>query len=354
MLKPIKVCLTGGGTAGHVMPHLALLPDFQKESWQVFYIGSDGIEKQIINDQRLQFYSISTGKLRRYFSVKNFVDIGKVLLGIVQATLILRRERPQVIFSKGGFVSVPVAVAAKLCGIPVVSHESDLTPGLANKIIAKFASKILYTFSETKKYLPPSAELVGLPVRRDLAAGDRRRGLQLCGFDPQTTKPVLLVMGGSQGAVRLNDAVYNALPKLLASYLVVHITGKGKAKDIQASGYKAFEFVGKELADVLSATDFVVSRAGATAIFEFLTLKKPMLLIPLVVGSRGDQLVNAKYFVQQGWAKVVDETTLDEQRLLNAVEDLVASAPAIREAQSKYQGAAVNQKVISCLAKITH
>src|SRR5690606_23416022 len=176
------------------------------------------------------------------------------------ATLILRRERPNVIFSKGGFVSVPVAVAARICNIPVVSHESDLTPGLANKIIGRFASRILYTFAETKKFLPPSAELVGLPVRSDLAAGSGERGLQRCGFDPSTTKPVIMIMGGSQGAIRLNEAVYGALPQLLNSYLIIHITGKGKARDVKATGYKAFEFVGRELADLLKATDFVVSR----------------------------------------------------------------------------------------------
>ncbi len=345
----IKICLTGGGTAGHVMPHLALLPDFRQQGWEVFYIGSAGIEKQIIEQQQLHFYTIATGKLRRYFSLQNFFDVGKVIWGIFQATYILLRERPNVIFSKGGFVSVPVAIAARICCIPVVSHESDLTPGLANKIIAPFANKILYTFAETSKYLPANAELVGLPVRRELSAGSRVRGLQLCGFVTDLTRPVLLIMGGSQGAVRLNDAVYDALPQLLQAFYVVHITGKGKGRVVNHDGYKAFEFVGPELADILSATDLVISRAGATAIFEFLSLQKPMLLVPLVVGSRGDQVLNAQYFARQGWAHVVDEATLTSASLMQAMNRLVKEQEAMRAAQSQYQSQAVNQKIIAVL-----
>ncbi len=354
MHKIKKICLTGGGTAGHVMPHLALLDDLRARGWDLFYVGSyRGIERDLIAASDVRYYPIATGKLRRYLSFENLVDIGRVVIGVVQAWTVLLRERPAVVFSKGGFVSVPVAVAAWLWRIPVVSHESDLTPGLANKIIGRFASKILYTFAETKQYLPNSAEFVGLPVRTALLRGDPAEGMRICGFAASDARPLVLVMGGSMGAQRLNEALYEALPDLLRKYRVVHLTGKGKgkAKVVDADGYKFFEFLGAELPHVLAASAYVVSRAGATAIFEFLALRKPMLLVPLVAGSRGDQLLNAAYFVKQGWAQQLDESGLKGERLLRAIDHLAAHASAMHSAQASYPADSARQKVVATLGK---
>lgn len=351
--RALVLCLTGGGTAGHVTPHFALLPGIKQRGWTAFYIGSNGLEKPLVEAQGLEFHAIATGKLRRYFSMKNFVDVFKVGLGALQALAILSRRRPDAVFSKGGFVAVPVAVAAWVLRIPVVSHESDLTPGLANRLIAPFAKKIVYTFPETSKYMKPSAMRVGTPIRAELLQGSRERGLALCGFSSDEQVPTLLVMGGSQGAQRINEALLKILPVLLQSTRVIHLTGKGKGLGFRHPRYKAFEFVSSELKDLFAATDLFMGRAGANSIFEVLALKIPMLLVPLEIGSRGDQVLNAKSFETNGWALVLRETQLTPETLQAAIDDLKVKAAGIRAKQAVGAGTDAAESILGVLAGVT-
>ncbi|PWM60436.1 MAG: undecaprenyldiphospho-muramoylpentapeptide beta-N-acetylglucosaminyltransferase [Clostridia bacterium] len=319
-----KIILTGGGSAGHVTPNLALLPQLLAEGIEVHYIGTaDGIERTILSERKdVTYHIISSGKLRRYFSWKNFTDPFRVMRGLFQARRVMREVKPAAVFSKGGFVSVPVVIAAHGKHIPVVTHESDYTPGLANKINAKFADKICVTFEDTLAHVGAKGVHTGTPIRPELYQGDKERGLAFLGFDDK--KPVLLIMGGSLGASVVNDAVRAALPKLLISYDIVHLCGKGKVEErLNQPGYRQFEYVNEELPDVLAATDVVVSRAGANAVFEFLALSKPALLIPLPrSASRGDQILNAGYFARKGFAMVLEQESLTPETLLDAVNDL--------------------------------
>ena len=319
-----KIILTGGGSAGHVTPNLALLPQLLAEGVEVHYIGTaDGLERTILSGRKdITYHIISSGKLRRYFSWKNFTDPFRVMRGMFQARRVMREVKPAAVFSKGGIVSVPVVIAAHGRRIPVVTHESDYTPGLANKINAKFADKICVTFEDTLAHVGAKGVHTGTPIRPELYEGDKARGLSFLGFDD--SKPVLLVMGGSLGAAAVNDAVRAALPKLLATFDVAHLCGKGKVDESLAQpGYRQFEYVNAELPDMLAATDVVVSRAGANAVFEFLALSKPALLIPLPrSASRGDQILNAGYFARKGFAMVLEQEALTPETLLDAVNDL--------------------------------
>ena len=319
-----KIILTGGGSAGHVSPNLAILPQLLAEGIEVHYIGTaDGIERTILSERKdVTYHIISSGKLRRYFSWKNFTDPFRVMRGLFQARRVMREVKPAAVFSKGGFVSVPVVIAAHGKHIPVVTHESDYTPGLANKINAKFADRICVTFEDTLAHVGAKGVHTGTPIRPELYQGDKERGLAFLGFDDK--KPVLLIMGGSLGASVVNDAVRAALPKLLISYDIVHLCGKGKVEEqLNQPGYRQFEYVNEALPDVLAATDVVVSRAGANAVFEFLALSKPALLIPLPrSASRGDQILNAGYFARKGFAMVLEQESLTPETLLDAVNDL--------------------------------
>ncbi|MFC0214158.1 undecaprenyldiphospho-muramoylpentapeptide beta-N-acetylglucosaminyltransferase [Paenibacillus chartarius] len=329
------IVFTGGGSAGHVTPNLALIARLRELGWRVEYIGSStGIEKDIIRHEKIPFHSISSGKLRRYFDLKNFKDPFKVAKGVLDAYVLLRKLKPDVVFSKGGFVSVPVVVAAKMRGIPVLIHESDMTPGLANKLSVPFASKVCVTFPETLKHIKGGkAVCTGLPIRDGLLQGSAARGLQLCDFHRQ--KPVLLVMGGSLGAQKINEAVRASLGELLLRLQIVHICGKGHLDPSLEGkhGYKQFEYVKDELPDLLAMADIALSRAGSTSIFEFLTLRKPMLLIPLSrQASRGDQILNAESFRSQGYAAVLPEEELEPRTLVASIEQLQARADEMRKA----------------------
>lgn len=317
----MKIMLTGGGTAGHVMPHLALLEDFRNRGWELVYVGTKGIERELALQAGIRFTTIYSGKLRRYWSWQNFLDVFRLLLGIAQSIWIVGIERPSLVFSKGGFVSVPVALAAYLWRIPVVTHESDLSPGLANRIIGRFARTILYAFPGTAAHLRgKNSELVGIPVRASLSAGEAQRGLNLCSFEADDPRPVVLVMGGSLGAESINTSIRALAPKLCPRYRLIHITGRGKSSGLRVDGYKEFEYVKSELADLIAAAKLVVSRAGANALFELLALEKPMLLIPLERGSRGDQLENAADFAKHGWAEVLRERDLSAATLAAAID----------------------------------
>lgn len=333
-----RIILTGGGTAGHVTPNIALIPFLKELGYDIQYIGShNGIEKELIEPFGIPYHAISTGKLRRYLSVQNLTDPFRVLKGISEARKLIRDLKPDVIFSKGGFVSVPVVLAGKKNKVPVIIHESDMTPGLANKISIPSATKVCCNFPETLEHLPADkAVLTGSPIRQEILTGDKEAALKLCGFTAD--KPVILVIGGSLGAVAVNKAVREALPQLLESFQIVHLCGKGKVDESfeGTTGYKQFEYLKDELRDVFAMTDIVISRAGANAICELLALHKPNILIPLSANaSRGDQILNARSFERQGFSIVLEEEEVTKETLLNAVQNLYANRENYTDAMSK-------------------
>lgn len=333
-----KIVLTGGGTAGHVTPNIALLPALRRAGYEISYMGSyDGIERKLIEDFDIPYTGISTGKLRRYLDIKNLTDPFRVLKGFSEARKYLKKYRPNVVFSKGGFVSVPVVRAAAALGIPCIIHESDMTPGLANKLCFPVAQKICCNFPETLQMLPEGkAVLTGSPIRAELAQGNKIAGLNMCGFT--ANKPVIMVIGGSLGAANVNSAVREALPQLLIDFQVVHLCGKDKIDNLllATSGYKQFEYIKTELKDLFAMADIVISRAGANSICELLALKKPNLLIPLpAASSRGDQLLNAASFEAQGFSIVINEDDLTTELLVAKVHELFCNRQSYHEAMSR-------------------
>ncbi|MDD6183597.1 MAG: undecaprenyldiphospho-muramoylpentapeptide beta-N-acetylglucosaminyltransferase [Lachnospiraceae bacterium] len=331
-----KIVLTGGGTAGHVTPNIALLPKLKEAGYEIYYIGSyEGIERKLIESYEIPYYGISSGKLRRYFDWKNFSDPFKVLKGYGQAISILKKLKPDVVFSKGGFVSVPVVMAAKHCKIPAIIHESDMTPGLANKLAIPSATKVCCNFPETLQYLPEGkAVLTGSPIRSELLKGDKVHALNFIG-NFTAKKPTLMVIGGSIGSVVINDTVRKALPELLKEYQVVHLCGKGNlAPELDGTqGYVQYEYIKEELNDLFALADIVISRAGANAICELLALHKPNILIPLsAAASRGDQILNARSFEKQGFSYVLEEEKLTEETLLEAIRQVEEKKNSYRKA----------------------
>ena len=303
------IVLTGGGTAGHVTPNIALLPRLKELGYQISYIGSyEGIEKKLIEDFNIPYYGISSGKLRRYFDIKNFSDPFKVLKGYTQARKLLKQLKPDVVFSKGGFVTVPVVIAAKKLKIPAVIHESDMTPGLANRLCIPSAAKICCNFPETVSQLPADkAVLTGTPIRQELLSGDRQAAMDFTGLHEDKRK---------------------ILPELLKDFQIIHLCGRGKLDEslLDLEGYRQYEYIRKELADLFALSDVVISRAGANAICEINALNKPNLLIPLSAkASRGDQILNARSFERQGYSMVLEEEEITEKTLYNSIKELYAN-----------------------------
>ncbi len=344
-----RIVFTGGGSAGHVTPNIALFPRLKSMGYDIHYIGSyEGIERKLIEDYRIPYYGISTGKLRRYFDVKNFSDPFRVLKGFAEARKILKTLRPDVVFSKGGFVSVPVVRAAAMLKIPCIIHESDMTPGLANNLCIPVAQKVCCNFPETMQELPAEkAILTGSPIRNELTRGTREKGLEMCGFN--MAKPVIMVIGGSLGAAGVNKLVREALPRLLEDFQIVHICGKEKIDNLllNTKGYKQFEYVKEDLKDLFAMADIVISRAGANAICELLALRQPNLLIPLSANaSRGDQILNAKSFESQGFSMVADEDYLTAVTLTEKVHELYFTRQSYVEAMQ-------NSKIKDSIETIT-
>ena len=305
-----KIVLTGGGTAGHVIPNIAIIPKLKNMGYEIIYIGSkDGIEKKLIENEKIKYYGINTGKLRRYFDLNNFKDPFKVVKGIFEASRILKLEKPNVIFSKGGFVSIPVIISAFKNKIPVISHESDITPGLANKISMPFIKKICITFPETEKYISEKkVEYTGTPIRKELFSGKDAVGKDICKFE--NNKPVIFIMGGSQGSAFINKLIRDNIDILLNDFNVIHICGKGNLHNElnNKSGYKQYEYVVNEQPHLLKISDIIISRSGSNSIYEILELKKPNILIPLSKNaSRGDQILNARSFKNRGFSEMLEE-----------------------------------------------
>ena len=320
-----KIVFTGGGTAGHVVPNLVLISELKGEGFDIDYIGSEnGIERELVTKENIRYHAIATGKLRRYFDVKNFTDPFRVVKGVYQAISLIRKIKPDIVFSKGGFVSVPVVIASWLNQVPIIIHESDMTPGLANKISNVFAKKVCVNFPETLNYISSDKVVVtGIPIRKELLNGSKLKGMDICGFDKE--RPVILLTGGSLGSKKLNSILRDGLSESLKKFQVIHLCGKGNIDEklINEKGYKQFEYVTDELEHMLKISDVVISRAGATTIYELLSLCKPNILIPLSAkASRGDQILNAKSFEKQGFSIVLDEDKISAKDLINRVNEL--------------------------------
>lgn len=320
-----RIILTGGGTAGHVTPNIALIPRLQEEGYDIHYVGSyHGIEKKLMEDMKIPYHGISTGKLRRYFDIKNFSDPFRVLKGYGEASRLMKSLKPDVVFSKGGFVSVPVVIAAKNHKVPAIIHESDMTPGLANKLCIPSAVNICCNFPEAMEHLPKEkAVLTGTPIRQELFQGDPVEAIQFTGLS--ANKPTILVVGGSTGSVKVNEAVRGCLDELLKTYQIIHLCGKDKVDPAyeNRAGYVQYEYIKKELSSLLAFADIVVSRAGANAICELQALAKPNVLIPLGANaSRGDQILNAESFQKQGFSHVLLEENLNNDTLLAAISEV--------------------------------
>jgi len=349
-----KIIFTGGGSAGHVTPNIALIEKFLTSNWEINYIGSKtGIEKELITRLKIPYYNITTGKLRRYFSWQNFLDPLKIIYGIIQALLLCIKLKPNIIFSKGGFVSFPVVIAAWTLRIPVIIHESDLTIGLANKISFPFATKICVTFPNTYQQLgnKKKAILTGIPIRKDFFMENADKGREICNFT--LNKKIILVFGGSLGADFINNLIRKLLPQLLPQFQIIHICGKNKIDpNYQFTGYQQFEYLHNELPHFLAAADLVISRAGANSIYELLILRKPNILLPLSANaSRGDQIVNAKYCVSQGFSEMLLEKELSAESLLEKINLVNKNQGALIAAMNKFEVLPATEIICQLLEK---
>lgn len=335
------ILFTGGGTAGHVTPNLALIEYFQNKNWKVLYIGSEnGIEKEIITRIHIPYYSIATDKLRRHFTWRNLLTPFKVIEGMLSAIILCRKLKPTVVFSKGGFVAFPVVFGAWVNRIPVIIHESDLTPGLANRLSFPFAKKICVTFPEGVDFFKNKNKVIvtGTPIRPALLQGNAVQGRKFCGFNQD--KSILLIIGGSSGAEKINQAIRHILPQLLERFQIIHLCGKNKVDPSlkHLAGYQQFEYLHDELADVFACADVIVSRAGANSLYELLALNKPHLLIPLSTqASRGDQISNAKYFAAKGLSQVIFEKDLTDEKLLADLLEIERQKNIIRQKLADYK-----------------
>lgn len=345
------VFFTGGGTGGHIYPGLAVadelkaLAESKNINIKINWIGcSKGMDKNIVEKAIGQdskttvdnFYGIPSGKLRRYFSLKNFSDLFRIAGGFFSAFHILRKEKPCVLFSKGGFVSVPPCLAARLLHIPVFTHECDFTLGLANRINFKSADYMFVSYEETKNKLTSTEQsrviVTGNPVRPVFYKTDSNKGRDFLGIQKESNKPILLVLGGSSGARQINKLVYDNIDFLCSHFIVVHQTGLLNADDNSSKelsqkygeSYKSYNFIYTEMPDVVAAADIILSRAGANSIWEAAVLHKPMLLVPLCGnGTRGDQVDNAEFFKSRGAAEVLVGKDADSEHLKNALINML-------------------------------
>lgn len=333
------ILFTGGGSAGHVTPNIALIQRFKELGWTIHYIGSEaGIEREITKPLDLQYHAISTGKLHRFITWKNLLMPVRVLKGIWQSIRLIHTIQPKVIFSKGGFVSLPVVIGAWVNRVPTLIHEADITPGLANKLSAPFAKRICVTNELATKHYKKTDKLLvtGIPVRPDLYQGDATKARTFCQFTDN--KPVIFVFGGSLGSGRINQLIRALLPQLLPHYQIAHICGKNNVDtSYQQTGYCQFEYVNDEMADLYALADLVISRAGANTVYELLSLKKPHILIPLpTTYSRGDQIDNAKYYAEHQLSQVIFEENLTQELLLKTIEKAFAEREATLQHMSDY------------------
>ena len=350
-----KIVLTGGGTLGHVTPHLALIPLLREEGYEIHYVGTEtGMEADAIRAvPGITYHAVKSGKLRRYFSWQNFADPFRVVAGALQSAHLMGKLKPNVVFSKGGFVAVPVVFGAWLHRVPVLCHESDLTPGLANKLCRPFARRFATTFPECAEILGPKAETTGTPLRQELFHGSREKGLKLLGFEG--SKPVLLMMGGSTGAQSVNQALREALPRLTGTFDVAHVCGKGNLDPSLdgTPGYCQIEFLDADLPDVFACTDLVLSRAGANSLCEFQALGRPMLFVPYPLGaSRGDQIQNAESLRKRGLCHVLPQEKMNADTLTEALMETWEDRERLMEALRNAPPADGTHRVLEMIEEI--
>ncbi len=345
-----NIVLTGGGTGGHVIPHLSLLP-YIKKDYKVFYLGTDGIEKDIMKNQDVTFVTIDAVKLDRSKKLKNITIPFKLIKSIHNCKKILKEIKPSVIFSKGGYVSIPVVIAAHKLKIPIVSHESDLTFGLANKIIYRYCDCMCTSFKQTADG-KNKCVFTGSPIRQELFCGNKQTGYNVTQL--KSDKPTIMFVGGSTGAKKLNEIVYQALPTLTKKYNVIHLVGKNKLdKTKNYPNYCQIEYC-HNIQDLFAISDCVVSRAGSNAIFELAVLKKPMLLIPLPKGaSRGDQIQNAELFAKLGYAHTLSQEGLTYVKLLENIEKLFKDKNNLVFNLNKADFGNASQKIYQNIVKYT-
>jgi UDP-N-acetylglucosamine--N-acetylmuramyl-(pentapeptide) pyrophosphoryl-undecaprenol N-acetylglucosamine transferase len=345
-----RIVFTGGGSAGHVTPNIALINQLLEQGSEVSYIGStSGMEKSIVEHLPIAFYSVHSGKLRRYFSWKNFTDPFLILLGIIQSFFLIKKIKPNIVFSKGGFVAFPVVVAAWLNRVPVIAHESDMSPGLANKLSFPFCKKICLTFDAAKKYFKQNAIVTGTPIRQSLFDGNKQKGMQLTKFG--NDKPCLLIIGGGQGAQSINQCVRQALPELCEKYNVIHLCGPGKIDNATKNeAYFQIEYAKQELADLFAQSEIVISRSGANSVYELLALKKPHIFVPLPLkSSRGDQIENANYFVKRGVSELIKDDELNSNRLIAKVNEVYNKREILISQMEKLGIQSATPKILSLL-----
>jgi len=337
-MKQHNMVFTGGGTGGHVFPGIAIAEKLltEKEKYKIVWIGSNsGMEKEIVERYNIPFYSIPAGKLRRYFSIYNFIDLFKISAGIIYSLILLKKLKTNLIFSKGGFVTVPPVFAAKILGIEVISHESDLDPGLATKINSRFSKKMLFAYKETKenwnKTIPRQELIVsGNPVRKDIFEGSIDRGRAL--YNIPESKKIILILGGSQGARQINTLIEDILDELTKTYFVIHQMGKLDYKESRRENYITASLFNKDFPHILAASNLVISRAGAGTLWESGVLGKPSILIPLGSGtSRGDQVRNAGFFENHGAAIVLKGRNLNSNEVLDKINELFSEKKVINE-----------------------
>lgn len=349
-----KILFTGGGTAGHITPNIALFDELRNKGYSIAYIGmKNSMEETLIRKEQVDFYSISGGKLRRYLDFKNFIDIFKIITGFFQSLFIILRLKPHIVFSKGGFVSCPVVWSAWILRIPVIVHESDISPGLANRLSFPFAKKICYSFPETYENIPKNKGVfTGLPIRKSIFEGNRDSGLKICNFNNE--KPIILVFGGSLGSNFINNIIRNKLSNLLENFQICHICGKSNLDKalINTKGYAQFEYTSNEFPHLLHMSDIIIARAGATSIFEILSLCKPNILIPLTKkASRGDQILNARSFEKLGFSKVLyEENNFDiKEQILEVFEKKEKYISAMKLSQNTNG----TQNIIELITKLS-
>lgn len=346
------IVLTGGGTAGHCIPCLALLPILKKHFDDIVYIGSEnGIEKKLANEKGLDYHSVACIKLERRLTIKNLAIPFTLLKGIKEAKKILTELSPSVVFSKGGYVSLPVAIAAANLNIPVSLHESDLSLGLANRIASKYADVVCTGFQSTAEDIK-NGVFTGNPLREELLNKRADRAI----YDKlnlDKTKRTLLVFGGSQGAEKINETLYSALDELLKSYNIIHAAGKGKLRDIKKKGYYGVEYL-TDIGTAFSIADVCVSRAGANALAETVALKIPTVAIPLPKGnSRGDQEENAAYYENRGAIRVIKESELTAKKMIREIETAYKTRDGLKKHCEKCIPLSPNLKIVDEIIKIT-
>jgi len=334
----MRILLTGGGTGGHIAPILAVVSEIKNiacekniQEIEFMLITPDEHFREALKKAGIKVEKIKAGKLRRYFDMKNISDIVRIFIGITQSIFIIQKFKPDVVFSKGGFASVPAVFASWILGIPIVTHESDIVPGLANKINSFFASKVLVSFEETQKYFKKGMTIItGNPVREDVLVGDAERGIQT--FNLCKGIPILLIFGGSQGAKKINDAVLDAIEKFLEKYQIIHLCGKNnfcemkdiieRKKLVYSKRYHPYAFLSDEMKDAYAVSNIIVSRAGANSIAEIIEVGKPSIIIPLSASANDHQTKNAKWLSEKGLAEVLPEKDLSGEKLFEKIEKL--------------------------------